>query len=725
MIIKAKNFMSWEKLEFSVVNGVTLISGFNHDDGTPEGSGKSAILNALCWGFFGEMPKDANIDEVIREGSKSCEVEIIMPEMTVFRRRGPNDLHIRYGERIYRGKDAHETQKTVIKELGMSFDTFCQAVYFAQNYQKKFVTANQKDKGKILSELLDLEQFERARERAAKRAKIAKESHAAAVKDVQRYEALHGESLKSISSYEELIEQFQTDKVTKIQKMVEEYQGLETEAEKYVEQFEADKAAKLSRFKKELKTLLNEVETRQAAHDELAGALAEFNRTAIEESYNRLEEQESDLENERNDLKVKLGSIDALIKAQEKREKDLKKFRNEMPPLMTNIHTLNSETKDREKDVEMSRIELQKAEAAMKNPSGECPTCGQDWKGDATHFSAELAKAEKSYKRSQDVLASHQRSIKQSMEQADALKEKIDALEKEISEFEMPTTTKLEQKIEKASLELDKVRSEMKALEKEVQEFEKAEIQLKALAKEVKQAQDLLGLKQDEQERVENESPVKQLEAYQKRMDTLQTQVEAEDAKEPTLLVQKLESAQESAEKNKRDLTKADEVKTERETELLRLEALRDGYKEVKSYTFQSVLSQLTRKANSYLSDLFGQDVKIQFKNVDMEIDVQVTIDGKQRSLGMYSGGQARRIHLAVDLALSDITMSRKGNKLNMMILDEYCKDLSEVSMEKVLHLLQARKGATILIEHNSIFKSIVNNTFEVELVGGISRRVE
>jgi DNA repair exonuclease SbcCD ATPase subunit len=108
-----------------------------------------------------------------------------------------------------------------------------------------------------------------------------------------------------------------------------------------------------------------------------------------------------------------------------------------------------------------------------------------------------------------------------------------------------------------------------------------------------------------------------------------------------------------------------------------------------------------------------------------MKIDVSVSIDGKDRPLGLYSGGQFRRIALAVDLALSDITCARNSNKLNLMILDEYCKDLSEVSMEKVLKLLQSRKGSTILIEHNSIFKSIVNNVFEVELINKVSRRVE
>jgi len=74
-----------------------------------------------------------------------------------------------------------------------------------------------------------------------------------------------------------------------------------------------------------------------------------------------------------------------------------------------------------------------------------------------------------------------------------------------------------------------------------------------------------------------------------------------------------------------------------------------------------------------------------------------------------------------VDLAIADVTLSRKGNKLNLMIMDEYFKDLSIPSMNRVLKILQARKTPTLLIEHNDLFKSIVNQSVEIELRGGTS----
>ena len=101
-----------------------------------------------------------------------------------------------------------------------------------------------------------------------------------------------------------------------------------------------------------------------------------------------------------------------------------------------------------------------------------------------------------------------------------------------------------------------------------------------------------------------------------------------------------------------------------------------------------------------------------------------MTLDGIRRPLGLYSGGQFRRIQLAVDFAISDIIASRSKSPISLKILDESFKDLSESSMEKLLRLLEQQKGGTILIEHNSIFKSIVNNVFSVEFKDGISRSI-
>ena len=72
-------------------------------------------------------------------------------------------------------------------------------------------------------------------------------------------------------------------------------------------------------------------------------------------------------------------------------------------------------------------------------------------------------------------------------------------------------------------------------------------------------------------------------------------------------------------------------------------------------------------------------------------------------------------------LALSDIVTSRSGSTINLLILDEPFQNLSEAGMTKCLRLLERIGKPTLLIEHNSIFQSIVNRTINIELKDGTS----
>ena len=239
MRIIAKNFLSWENLEFEIKDGVTLIDGWNADDNTSEGSGKSAVVNALCFGLFGKLPKDAKVDEVIRQGQKSCEVQIITPEYTVHRTRKPNATFMEHKTRgRVIGKDARESQKLIEEELGFSYETFMQTIYFAQNYGKKFITSTQEDKGRILSEVQDLSIFDRARMDAKTRQDDVKRRFAQDESGLLSYE-------KDIRHVKEKITMLKTSaereafqisqRIRKAEKQVKEYTSKAKEFKKVIQ----------------------------------------------------------------------------------------------------------------------------------------------------------------------------------------------------------------------------------------------------------------------------------------------------------------------------------------------------------------------------------------------------------------------------------------------------------------------------------------------------------
>lgn len=726
MIIRAKNFLSWENLEFEVAKGVTLIQGFNHDDNTPEGSGKSAILNALAWGLFGKIPKDANVDDVIREGASKCEVEIELDGFSIYRSRKPNDLCIIQNNKEVRGKDARETQVQIEKLIGMSFDSFCQSIYFAQNYPNKFVTANQENKGKILSEILDLEQFDRARKAANDKLKLVNEELIGINKDVERYATLKRAEQDNQQSFKDLISQFEEEKVKKIKGLFKSLEANNQEAENFVAEFEASKEKELKKIKSDIKSTESDIQEKESEEFKLREVLGELDAESIEQELQDLQKRIEGNEEARNGIKVKLGSIDMIIREQEKAQKELKNSKKELETVSNKIKSMELNIEGALSDLDHDKEVLEEAIAALKNPEkSNCPTCGQEWSGDISHYEKEVDKAKKEKSRTESMLKGYEKDLAELKEQRIALKQNIKDLEKEVSEQEFPSKESFTKKLDTIESVLVGYKDLKKELENKLRAIDRISSDLKNISNQVTMLNKQKEKLEKEYEAVHANKPDKFVEKFLKRAEELESEIEAEDAKEPTSLKEKLSASKEKIKKLTSELQKVEAIQIEKNKLVIQLEALKDGYKEVKAYAFQNVLNQLTRKANNYLGELFEQPVKIKFENVDMKIDVSVSIEGKERPLGLYSGGQFRRIALAVDLALSDITCSRNSNKLNLMILDEYCKDLSEVSMEKVLKLLQARKGSTILIEHNSIFKSIVNNVFEVELINKVSRRVQ
>jgi DNA repair exonuclease SbcCD ATPase subunit len=165
--ITASNLFSWERLDYQIGSGVTQITGFNYDDNTSEGSGKSSIPNILCWTLYGRIPKSARIDDIIRQGSDSGRSTVfLLSGGSITRSRHPNDLYLKDASgKVIKGKDAKDTQTLINAYIGLDFEAFCQSIYFAQNYPKKFITSNELEKSAILSEIQDLTVFDKARKR--------------------------------------------------------------------------------------------------------------------------------------------------------------------------------------------------------------------------------------------------------------------------------------------------------------------------------------------------------------------------------------------------------------------------------------------------------------------------------------------------------------------------------------------------------------------------------
>jgi len=596
--VKAENFQSWASLEFDVQNGITLITGYNYDDNTAEGAGKSAILNAICWGLFGEIPKDTKMDDVIKQGEKNCFVKVELSNgLIVERSRKPNDLTLTTESGTIRGKDIKETQKLVERYSGFTYETFLQSVYFAQNSLVKFILLNEDGKAKILSQIADLSGFDEARKKAHDLAREANLKYMVESNKVNDLEQAIKLTNDQISSLRDIRIKFEFDKSKSIANLELKIEDIKKQIELvgYIPELTADYYMKLSELRS---TAKNYAEETMRLKTELA--------------------QQSQKQVRKNSLEVEI-----------KRAKE-------------EIAFLQHEQQD-----------------------NSCLYCG-------------------SVLKSKELQQYIQSRLKYTEDKS-----------KELDNLNFTNTKELEEQYcfyEETSRSIQQDLKEIEILETEV--------------RHKKEKLMMLGIQLDQTKKELESLKNREYPDIDRRIELLQTS-----------MFQK-QHERESTGKQVEQLTNTQKM----------YETIKDGLKEVKSLSFQQLLNELNERTNYYLNELFDQSISIVFSNIGTDgetskIETILTIAGEPRKLGLFSGGQTRRIMLAVDLAISDIIHSRKGLEDRLLILDEYFKDLSQESIEKICKLLSSLNKNVIMIEHNTILRSLANNVINVEYKNGESMK--
>lgn len=163
---KAKNFLSYKEVSLDLNQGMCLIEGWNHDENSSNGAGKTAALDILSFGIFDEVPRDLKIDEIINEQEgKDCQTEVGFKlngsTYQIFKTRKPNDAYIiKDGVELPRGKDLKETREMIQKLIKLDYQTFINSIYLSQGGKSEFIALTDVEKQKILTEVLDLSIFD-------------------------------------------------------------------------------------------------------------------------------------------------------------------------------------------------------------------------------------------------------------------------------------------------------------------------------------------------------------------------------------------------------------------------------------------------------------------------------------------------------------------------------------------------------------------------------------
>lgn len=146
------------------------------------------------------------------------------------------------------------------------------------------------------------------------------------------------------------------------------------------------------------------------------------------------------------------------------------------------------------------------------------------------------------------------------------------------------------------------------------------------------------------------------------------------------------------------------------------------GPRGIQHYIYLGVIKQIESIANTYLSLLAQGGIQITLQS-DLDVDKIVKVihirsvsDGeyRERGLSQLSGGQWRRVSLALDLAFTELVRRRGILRSNLMVMDEVLTHLDASGREAVGSVLRAMaKGLGNANGDLILVTSIVNEPIE------------
>jgi DNA repair exonuclease SbcCD ATPase subunit len=295
--LKIDNFLTIGHANLELNNkGLVLLRGVNEDDpsASSNGSGKSTIPDAICWGLYGETARGESGDSVVNDtAKKNCRVIIDLRDGdTIYKiirhrkyKEHKNATFVyswtasEYGTGV-EGIKLHkatekETQEVINDILGCTLDVFMASIYAGQEAMPDLPKMKDKELKNLIEKASGVERLEKAYELARSKALTAKNDLEATATLITRIEGSRAgafDRLKDAAAKYKEFEAGRGDRAAEHLKSIEEKQ-VEVKALN-------DKFAPLFASEGMLKAERDELATKLSSHRELNARYGELTREA-------------------------------------------------------------------------------------------------------------------------------------------------------------------------------------------------------------------------------------------------------------------------------------------------------------------------------------------------------------------------------------------------------------------------------------------------------------
>lgn len=150
--------------------------------------------------------------------------------------------------------------------------------------------------------------------------------------------------------------------------------------------------------------------------------------------------------------------------------------------------------------------------------------------------------------------------------------------------------------------------------------------------------------------------------------------------------------------------------------------------KGIVKYVIRNILDYFNLRCNEYISILTNNQFCIQFND---ELAESLSNNGTHVFYNALSGGEKRKVNLAIMLALQDLSAKISKTECNLIFFDEVCDNIDDLGIEAIHNLLntltiQYQDKVILLITHNQKLSEMFNESQEIKVVKekGISRLI-
>ncbi len=725
-VIKRIELENWRSHEHTVLEfskGTNVLVGII-------GSGKSSVMNALCYALFGTFPdlqqRKLKLDDVIMNRpyeKKRARVlvhftqgeEEYSVERVIERGRGGVENYLRKGDRLLEGPNSRRVTEKVSEVLGINYELFSKAVYSEQNNIEYFLEIPRGQRKQKLDELLGITKLEKARKNSAR----ATRQLASRIAFLEAEKAPDEEEIRKKQAESEHLKSRIKELESRITKLKSALESAKTKKEE------------VENKRREHERLLRELEKLKG----LAEALVKKAQAGARD----LETVATDLESVRRQISLARESekekraLESLLS--EKRgeasvlNKDLSRLEEELArlPDVSGVESELAEVSERilslKSEVEASKTREREVEQKIRMLEGKdmCPLCGTM----LTKEHADKIEAEKR-KELQEIIADREKALHE-----------INALsvrEKELERLKEKASKRryIQEQINQASQRLALKKQEAAELENKLKE-----ITVPDLTPLLEKEQELLREKEAAEARLEYKRAVHSAENVKSRLEEIKYNPEEYEDAEKTLsrLVAERASLEQELAGERRLL---EEKEKHLETLLEELEKARKAAEEKeackKASARLSLLERVLAAGQDELRKEFVAETNLALQEVwqriypykdyaGLKLDVEegdyvLKLITKQNELvnveGITSGGERSAASLALRIALSFVL----ARNLSWLVLDEPTHNLDKNTVKELATMLREKLPQIVdqvfIITHDEELEAAASGTLYV-----------